>query len=135
VTLKEQLRRDEGFRLKPYRDTVGKLTIGCGRNLDDKGISAEEAYLLLDHDIAEVRASLARFDWFTALDEARQGVCLNMAFNLGVGGLLAFVKMIQALEVQNWDRAATEMLDSLWARQVGARATRLAEQMITGEWT
>lgn len=134
MTLREQLRRDEGFRLKPYRDTVGKLTIGCGRNLTDKGISAEEAYLLLDHDIAEVRASLGRFDWFTALDEARQGVCLNMAFNLGIGGFLAFSKMIQALEVQDYERAAAEMKNSRWAGQVRTRADRLVQQMRSGKW-
>lgn len=131
--LREQLRRDEGFRLKPYRDTVGKLTIGCGRNLDDVGISAAEAYVLLDNDIAERVAALRRFDWFTGLDEARQGVLVNMAF-MGLPKLLAFYRMIDALEVQDWDRSADEMLNSLWAQQVGARATRLAEQMRTGAW-
>lgn len=134
MTIFDQLRRDEGFRLKPYRDTVGKLTIGAGRNLDDKGISATEAYMMLENDVQEVQDALGRFAWFQALDEARKGVCLNMAFNLGVAGFLGFRKMIQALEVQDWERAAAELLDSKYARQVGQRAQRLARQMREGVW-
>lgn len=133
MTLKEQLRRDEGFRLKPYRDTVGKLTIGCGRNLDDKGISGAEALMLLDNDIAEVTASLQGFPWFRALDEVRQGVLVNMGF-MGIGKLLEFRQMIAALEALDYEQAAAEMLDSTWAGQVKGRAIRLAQQMRTGEW-
>ncbi|MGH2368514.1 MAG: glycoside hydrolase family protein [Chloroflexota bacterium] len=135
MTLREQLRRDEGFRLKPYRDTVGKLTIGVGRNLDDKGLTADEVWMLLEHDIDDVQQALGRFEWFLRLDAARQGVCLNMAFNLGVAGFLEFRRMQAALEAQDWEQAAAEMLDSRWASQVGARATRLAQQMRTGQWT
>lgn len=134
MTLREQLIRDEGRRLKPYRDTLGILTIGVGRNLDNVGISAAEADFMLDNDIAVRQQSLSRFAWFTALDEARQGVVVNMSF-MGIPRLLAFVKMIQALEVQDYERAAAEMLDSKWAGQVKGRATRLAQQMRTGEWT
>lgn len=60
--LREQLERHEGLRLKPYKDTVGKLTIGIGRNLDDKGISRKEAFALLDNDIAEVVRQLEQVD-------------------------------------------------------------------------
>lgn len=133
MTLKEQLRRDEGLRLKPYKDTLGILTIGVGRNLDDVGISAVEADFMLDNDIAARRESLSRFEWFTALDEVRQGVVINMSF-MGIPRLLAFTKMIQALEVQDWERAAGELLDSKYAQQVGNRAHRLARQLITGVW-
>lgn len=134
MTLKEQLIRDEGRRLKPYKDSLGILTIGVGRNLDDVGLSAAEVDFMLDNDIAARRQSLSRFDWFTGLDEARQGVVINMSF-MGIPRLLAFYKMIAALEVHDYERAAAEMLDSKWAGQVGARATRLAHQMRTGEWT
>lgn len=134
MTLKEQLIRDEGRRLKPYRDTLNILTIGVGRNLDDVGLFPDEVDLMLENDIRIRRNSLSRFDWFTALDEARQGVVINMSF-MGIPRLLAFYKMIAALEVQDYERAADEMLDSKWRRQVGDRATRLAQQMRSGEWT
>lgn len=136
MTLKEQLRRDEGLRLKPYKDTLGILTIGVGRNLTDVGISAAEADLMLDNDIERIREPIARLcPWFHDLDEARQGVILNMGFNMGLGGILQFKKMIAALKEQDWERAAKEMKDSLWARQVHSRADRLAQQMRTGKWT
>ena len=130
-----QLLRDEGLQLRPYRDTVGKLTIGVGRNLDDKGISREEALEMLDHDVSEATQSLTEtLPWVTSLDEARQGVLINMAFNLGLRGLLQFHQTLQAVENGHWRAAAQHMLDSKWARQVGPRATRLALQMETGEW-
>lgn len=135
MTLQEQLVRDEGLRLKPYRDTVGKLTIGVGRNLEDVGISHEEAMLLLDHDIARAEADVnVHLPWSRQLGEPRRAVLVNMAFNLGIGGLLRFQRALAAMQQGNYDLAAREMLDSRWAEQVGARATRLARQMREGEW-
>lgn len=131
----EQLQRDEGLRLHPYTDTVGKTTIGYGRNLDDKGISSTEAITLLTNDIADVESILTnRLPWFSNLDPIRQAVLVNMTFNMGFNGLEQFTKMLEAAAQGNWDEAATEMLDSKWATQVGDRASRLAQQMKTGEW-
>lgn len=136
MTLRDQLLRDEGCRLKVYADSRGIPTIGVGRNLRDKGISQAEADTMLDADIAEYTAAvIARVPCATRLDEARRGVLVSMAFNLGVGGLLAFQKMLAALEAGDYATAATEMLDSDWATQVGPRAERLARQMREGEWT
>ncbi|MGM0411280.1 MAG: glycoside hydrolase family protein [Bacillota bacterium] len=129
----EQLELHEGFRSDPYKDTEGYLTIGYGRNLDAKGISREEAAHLLENDIKEVVKDLKKHYWFTTLDKIRQKVIIDMAFNLGVNGLLSFKKMIQALKEKNYDKTADEMLDSLWAEQVGNRADRLARMMRTGE--
>jgi len=129
----EQLILHEGLRLKPYRDTVGKLTIGVGRNLDDVGISRDEAEYLLRNDIAKVMASLSKFDWFNSLDFVRRKVIIDMAFNLGLGGLLLFKNMISAIKEQDYKRAAAEMLDSKWAQQVKTRADRLALMMETGK--
>jgi lysozyme len=127
------LLRDEGIRLKPYRDTVGKLTIGVGRNLDDKGISRDEAMELLDNDITEVTLALnARLPWTTYLHGPRHAALVNLAFNMGIGGLLEFKKMLGAFKAEKWDVAAKELLDSKYATQVGARANRLAEQLKTG---
>ena len=135
MTLREQLLRDEGVRLRPYKDSVGKLTIGIGRNLDDVGISMSEAELMLSHDISRAWAALiVALSWSVRLDEARRGVLLNMAFNLGINGLLGFERMLTACEAGDYDRAAREMLESKWATQVGPRAHRLAQQMRSGEW-
>lgn len=132
--LTKQLIRDEGLRLKPYHDTVGKLTIGVGRNLDDNGITEDEASYLLQNDIAVSKRELSAYGWFNRLDEVRQGAIINMHFNLGLPRLLTFRKMIAALECGNYTKAANEALDSRWANQVGQRAVRLARQIKTGEW-
>ena len=133
--IREQLIRDEGRSLKPYQDTAGKLTIGVGRNLSDRGISHAEALYLLDNDIADFTKQLATaLPWAGALDEARFGALVNMAFNMGVDGLLEFKQMLAALRVGNWDKAADDLLDSLYAQQVGDRAVRLANQIRTGRW-
>lgn len=133
ATLKAELRRDEGVRLKPYRDAVGKLTIGVGRNLDDVGIAAAEAELLLDADVARAAADLDRaLPWWRKLTEARQRALLNMAFNLGLPRLLGFEGMLAALAAGDPVRAAAEALDSRWARQVGERAQRIARMIREG---
>lgn len=126
-TLKSDLIRDEGLHLKPYLCTANKLTIGVGRNLDDVGISEEEAQILLDHDIAACVADLDRsLPWWHDLSEARQRALLNMRFNLGLSRLLGFKQMLAALERGDYETAAAQALDSQWAKQVGDRAQRIA---------
>src|SRR5262245_2874706 len=135
MDLVEQLKRDEGLRLTPYKDSVGKLTIGYGRNLADKGINQSEAEFMLSNDIAEVATALVKaVPWVGDLDEARRGVLENMAFNLGVAGLLRFARTLAMIEAGDYDSAADAMLESKWANQVGERALRLSEQLRTGEW-
>ena len=130
-----QLVRHEGLRLKPYRCTAGKLTIGVGRNLDDCGISQKEAYALLDNDIRNCEQQL--LDEipviYNALDEVRQSVLLNMCFNLGLKGLLSFNNTLSFIAVGDWERAANGMLASKWAKQVGRRAIELSELMRKGK--
>jgi lysozyme len=134
--LKEQLIRDEGLRLKPYTDTVGKITIGVGRNLTDRGITQHTALAMLDEDIdiAEVGCR-ARLPWFTTLHPVRQAVLVNMAFNMGIVRLMKFKDTLTLAPLHDHDATAIAMLESLWAEQVGDRALRLAEQWRTGEWT
>lgn len=128
--LKAELTRDEGQRLKPYRDTVGKLTLGVGRNLDDVGISEAESDFLLESDIRRVCDGLdAHLHWWRDLDETRQRIIANMAFNLGVPGLLDFKNTLHYIQNRDFDEAAREMLASKWATQVGERAKRLAKLM------
>ena len=132
--LKEDLIRDEGLRLKPYVDTVGKLTIGIGRNLDDRGITEDEAMMLLDNDIEIVRRELIAITsdlWYLLPDDIHRAL-LNMAFNLGVPRLMKFKKMWTALKFVDYGKAADEALDSKWARQVGDRAERIATLIRNG---
>lgn len=130
--IEEQLILHEGLRLKPYRCTAGKLTIGVGRNLDGKGISKEEALFLLRNDIVTVTTQLQKYDWYINADPIRRKVLIDMAYNLGITGLLQFRRMIAALERGDYENAADQMLDSRWAEQVGYRAVRLAEMMRSG---
>lgn len=133
--LKQVLIRHEGLRLKPYKDTVGKLTIGVGRNLDDNGITEEEALFMLHNDISKIVQELDReFPWWRELDNVRQEVLVNMAFNLGIPKLKTFKKFLKALENRDYKTAAKEMLDSKWAKQVGRRAEELAYAMEHGEY-
>ena len=133
--LQSQLIRDEGVRLKIYQDTVGKWTIGVGRNLSDDGISQSEAMMLLSNDIAATGKALqTAIPWSMALDDVRLGALTNMAFNMGVGGLLQFKNFLAAMQQGNWTEARNQMLDSKWAEQVGSRAQRLAIQVETGQW-
>jgi len=135
MDLLSMIERDEGYRQFPYNDTVHVWTIGIGRNLESKGISREEARYLAQNDINECTAALRRdLPYFDGLSECRQGVLINMAFNLGIAGLLKFGKMLVAVGGGYWKEAAKEMLDSQWSRQVGQRASRLALQMETDTW-
>jgi lysozyme len=133
--IKEQLVRHEGLRLKPYRCTAGKLTIGIGRNLDDCGISQSEAYVMLINDIVNCEKQLQSKipDIYNQLDEVRKSVLLNMCFNLGVSGLLGFKNTLALVKAGDWERAANNMLVSKWAKQVGRRAIELSELMRKGK--
>jgi len=165
----DQLITDEGMKLKPYRCTAGKLTIGVGRNLDDNwltdaeikrllyynpmrnsrlykaqgdiktkliadfttyGITVDEARYLLQNDVAAVKSKLrAAFTWFDQLPENARVVLGNMCFNLGLGGLQKFKQFLASVKAGKYSTAADQMLNSAWARQVGARAVRLANIM------
>lgn len=126
--VKRDLRIDEGIRSKPYRDTVGKLTIGVGRNLDDVGLSADEIEFLLDNDLKRVCLDLDHLipQW-RGYAEPVQRVLINLAFNLGVRKLATFKKTLKFIDLRLYKSAADELLRSTYAAQVGARAQRLAE--------
>ena len=130
-SLEDQLIRHEGMRLDMYKDTVDVWTIGIGRNLEDVGLRSEaEAKFLLRSDISAVQKELReRLPWFEDLDPDRQQVLTNMAFNLGVTGLIRFSKTLSYVESGLYEQAADEMLRSRWADQVGKRATELSQRM------
>lgn len=125
----------EGLKLKPYTDTVGKLTIGIGRNLDGVGISKAEAEALCANDIQFAEKGLdALCSWWRKLDEVRQQVLCEMAFNMGVSRLQDFVKFLAALKAHDFETAAKEMLNSKWAGQVKGRAVTLSNAMRDGRF-
>lgn len=132
-SLIDMLKRHEGKRLRPYHCTAGKLTIGYGRNLEDLGISEEEAEYLLQNDVKRVENEcIHAFPWFADLTERRRWVLIDMCFNLGFGRLRKFEKFLKAMELEDYETAANEMLDSLWARQVKSRALELAQMIREG---
>jgi len=134
--------RDEGEVLHAYPDSLGFLTIGVGRLIDQRrggGISHGEAMMLLRNDVDRVTAKLDRaLPWWIGHSDVRRRVLINMAFNLGVGsanppkGLLAFRNTLAAIKARDYEAAAQGMLASRWAAQVGDRAKRLAEMMRRG---
>ena len=133
VQLIEELKRDEGVVLTLYKCSAGKNTIGVGRNVDDRGITEDESDYLLGNDIDLCVDELEdNFTWYKNLSDARQRVLVNMCFNLGLTRLLGFKKFLAALEAEDWDRAAEEMLDSKLAVQVGPRSTRLRDLLLEG---
>ena len=127
--MKKQLKLHEGYEKKPYKCTANKLTIGVGRNLEDKGLTDDEVDYLLENDIKECMDDLKQFEWYNKLSVNRKHALIDMRLNLGLGGLLSFKRMIGKIEENNFKEASFEMLDSLWANQVGERAERLAFMM------
>ncbi len=125
---------NEGLKLKPYRDTVGKLTIGVGRNLDDMGITEDEAYYMLENDIKrckeELRSIFVNFDDY---EPHIQAVLIDMIFNLGKTKFLTFKNFIKAIKENKIKTAAYEMMNSKWAQQVKSRAMRDKKLLLTGE--
>lgn len=151
--LEQELIRDEGERLKAYRDTKGKWTIGIGRNLDDvgtvpltrtkadvlaNGVNPAEIDQLFAYDINRTANDLdSHLPWWRKLDPVRQRVMLNMCFNMGIGnaahGLCSFVNTLGMIQRGEYSRAADAMLKSEWAREVGIRAQRLSNMMRDGK--
>ena len=142
--LEAELRRDEGVRYWPYKDTMGVQTTGCGHNLQAKPLPPNWTYpltpaqvtQLLEQDIADTLANLDRnLPWWRDLDEVRQRVVANMAFNLGIGKLLGFKNTLAAMQRGSYAVAAAGMKNSAWFKQVGNRAVRLCKAMESGEMT
>ena len=134
----KQIKSDEGLVLHAYDDLLGYLTIGYGRLIDHRkggGITKEEAEYLLANDIERKLQELqSRLPWIKKLDDVRKGVLLNMSFQLGVSGLMAFKNTLAKIETGDYEGASVNMLKSKWATQTPNRAQRMAEQMRSGKW-
>lgn len=126
--LRKDLIAEEGIRLKPYLCPAGKLTLGVGRNLDDVGITEDEAMMMLDNDIERVKGQLAKaLPWLETKPQGVQRAIANMAFQMGLGGVLKFQKMLAALQARDYNAARREALDSAWAKQTPQRAKRVTD--------
>jgi lysozyme len=116
--VQQWIKKCEALRLKMYIDTTGNPTIGWGRNLN-KDISLDEAELMFQNDFKQAVSELEHFDWYTIQPQGVKNALINMNFNLGIGNLLLFTRMIAALTVKNYTLAAQEALNSKWSTQVG----------------
>lgn len=126
-----RVKAEEGFRPYPYKDTTSHTTVGYGWNLDS-ALPERLASVILQWQLDELEFDLQSEDWFRACDPNRQSVLLDMAFNMGVHGLLQFHNFLAACVAKDWQAAHDQMLQSTWANQVGQRAQRLAQIMLTG---
>ena len=133
-----QLKRDESEVLHAYQDTLGFWTIGIGILIDKRkggGLRPEESEFIFRNRLKLIDAELNnRLPWITRLDPARRGVLVNMAFQMGIAGLLAFKNTLAMIEAGKYQDAAKAMLQSKWAAQTPARANRLSRQMADGAW-
>ncbi len=131
--LVQQLIRHEGLRLKPYRDSMGLLTIGVGRNLDHVGLYEDEALYLLDRDIDRcIKGLTKRYAWFATLGAVRQRAVVDLAFNLGFATLATFTGTVAALARGDYEDAADHLTASRWYRQVASRGPRVVAMIRTG---
>jgi lysozyme len=128
-----RLNRTEGRRSKPYLDTVGKITIGVGHNLTAKGLPDSLIDALLNIDLADANSGAEKLSVYDKLDAIRQTVLVDMVFNMGFEDVQKFVNTLSAINRRDYESAATNMLHSVWAKEVGSRAVELAEIMRTGQ--
>ena len=131
--MKEQLKTHEGLRLRMYKDTKGIATIGYGFNLEANDIPVQMAEDLFSLKYEEHKKELTdKIPWVKNLDQVRQGVLYNMAYNMGVPKLMGFKNTLKAVQEGRWSDAAWGMRGSLWYKQVGKRAETLTNQMEKG---
>ena len=130
--IEEQLIKHEGFENKLYYCSMGKATIGVGRNIENYGLSEEEIYFLLRNDINKCTQDLCSiFRNFNGFDDILQHALIDMRFNLGHAGFRKFKKMIKAIKNKDLEEAAEEAIDSRWYYQVKDRAINIVS-MIRG---
>ena len=135
----DMLKRHEGVETHAYECSEGKITVGVGRNIDQQGgmgLSEDEIDYLLQNDIERVIKELAtEYEWFNSLDDVRKDAIVDISFNLGQTRLRLFKRALAAMDAANYKEAATEFLDSKWAKQVGGRALELTDMISSGEYS
>ena len=147
MTAAELVQKHEGCRLVPYTDTPGHVTVGWGHNCDampldpslylpDGSITQETADSVFSDDL--VRATVPLINnctpWYQSLGPVRQAVLQDLSFNMGWPTLSTFKTFLGCVSAGNYQAAADDLLGTLWARQVGIRATEDAALMASGAW-
>ena len=132
------LKRHEGVETHAYECSEGRITVACGRNIDQRGglgLSPDEIEYLLENDITRIIKELSTaYTWFSDLDDVRKDAMIDIAFNLGASRLRGFKRALAAMEAADYKTAAIEFLDSRWAKQVGGRALELTDMIDSGEY-
>ena len=140
--LREQLKIDEGVKYEIYKDHLGYPTFGIGHLITENDpehgepngteISEDRVNEIFETDVAKfVSEAKILFPDLDDLPDVAQQVIVNMAFNMGRPRLSKFKNFIAGVNDRDWTRAAEEMMDSRWATQVGDRAIRLRNQILT----
>ena len=128
----------EGMKKFAYKDTMGYITCGIGRCLQEgvgKGLSVDECFMMLRNDISDFRGQLAAYPWFKCQDDIRQGALIELCFNMGLAHLLQFKNMLDAIGRKSYPEASKELLSSKWAQQVGkARSEDIAYRISVGRY-
>lgn len=132
--LNKMLIKHEGIRHSPYYCSEGYLTIGVGHNLDTNPLSYNVIMEILQEDIWLATRELKKYEWWFNLDGVRKEALVDFMFNVGPKTFAKFKNMIRALSEGDYDKAADELLDSRYAKQVGKRAETIARLIRTGEY-
>ena len=135
MNISDLIKKHEGYRDKPYKCSAGRITIGYGHNLESAGLPIQISEALLEMDIKAAEDDLQSvfdIDTLYSISYSRYSVLVNMMFNLGLTRFKGFRLMIQAVKNKDFEQAALEMLDSKWAKQVGARSSELSTMMKRG---
>ena len=132
MSLRSRIKKHEGYITVPYYDSEGVLTAGIGRNLEAVPFSDDEIELMFTNDLSRARAGAKSFECYRLLNPLRQGILVEMVFQMGVTGVSKFKKFLGAANNHDWTTAAEEMLDSKWAKQTPERAKTLAKLFLRG---
>lgn len=136
--LEQEVIAHEGKSKWVYKDSQGYDTIGIGRLCDKRknaGLSDDEMLYLLRNDLSEAKLELTPYSWFIALDDVRQGVLIELCFNIGIDSLLQFKRMIQSVSDKDYSLSAKELINSLWSKQVGPnRSQNMANRLKMGAY-
>ena len=132
MNVKDRIKKHEGKRFRPYKDSEGILTVGYGRNLEAVAFSQDEIDLMFENDFRRAQDGAESFFCYSQLNDVRRGVLIEMVFQMGIYGVGKFEKFLAAAFAEDWQKAHDEMLDSKWAKQTPSRAKELAGVFLRG---
>tara|TARA_R100000008_G_scaffold73111_1_gene51475 strand:- start:1057 stop:1467 length:411 start_codon:yes stop_codon:yes gene_type:complete len=130
MSLKESIKKHEGYVGIVYKDSLGIDTIGYGFAIKDLELDEDICDMILDRKLKDLESMVKlKFDWFKYMPPEIKEVVMEMCYQLGVTGVSKFKKTIAYLQNKQWDEASVEMLDSLWAKQTPNRAKEMSNRV------